>query len=113
MCSGQPENSFRLKLAQTLAASPLPELLAEGDLLRLRPSGGPELVHTRVWRRHLGVTRALGTVSKFGALCADAHLGIKHTCAGIHSSGYVCLCAVYKHVFTKLNEKQSVIFVES
>lgn len=28
MCSRQPENSFRLKQAQTLAASPLPELLA-------------------------------------------------------------------------------------
>ena len=28
MCSRQPENSFRLKQAQTLAAAPLPELLA-------------------------------------------------------------------------------------
>lgn len=86
--------------------------------MRPRPSSGSALVRTRV--RALEPEGHHGRGSRCMLRCSVCTHSLGHTHVqgprlGVqaHRSVRVCLCAVYKHVFSKLKEKQSVISQES
>ena len=78
------------------------------------------LVHTRVHAlepeghegdgscEHVSVSHAMRAFGHANMRVQVSRLGVR-----AHRSIRMCLCAVYKHVFTKLKEKQSVISQES